>query len=100
MRLSRDRGALVYLSGSGADEVLTDYGFQGERLCPQSTFGGDFPRDLSDVFPWQEFFLSTQRDYLMKEELVAGVHGMEGRYPFLDRRTVQEYLWLTSDLKN
>eukprot|EP00928_Gymnodinium_smaydae_P001508 TRINITY_DN10549_c2_g1_i1.p1 TRINITY_DN10549_c2_g1~~TRINITY_DN10549_c2_g1_i1.p1 ORF type:complete len:595 (+),score=134.34 TRINITY_DN10549_c2_g1_i1:73-1857(+) len=100
MRLSRDRGALAYLSGSGADEVLSDYGFQGERFCPQSTFGGLFPAALSEIFPWAEFFLSTQRDYLMKEELVAGAHGMEGRYPFLDARVVQEYLWLSSDLKN
>ena len=30
----------------------------------------------------------------MKEELVAGVHGIEGRYPFLDPKVVQEYLWL------
>lgn len=99
-RLSRDRGALCYLSGSGADEVLSDYGFQGERLCPQSSFGGHFPGDLAEVFPWQEFFLSTQRDYLFKEEHVAGAHGIEARYPFLDRRVVQEYLWLRPELKN
>lgn len=100
MRLSRDRGALAYISGSGADEVLSDYGFRGERLCPQSSFGGLFPEPLRGIFPWPEFFLSTQRDYLMKEELVAGVHGMEGRYPFLDARVVQEYLWLAAELKN
>ena len=40
------------------------------------------------------------RNYLMKEELVAGAHGFEGRYPFLDPKVVQEYLWLTSELKN
>ena len=40
------------------------------------------------------------RDYLMKEELTAGAHGIESRYPFLDRRVVQEWLWLDGDLKN
>lgn len=100
MRLSRDRGALAYLSGSGADEVLSDYGFRGERLCSQSSFGGLFPEHMLEIFPWPEFFLSTQRDYLMKEELVAGAHGMEGRYPFLDPRVVQEYFWLKDSVKN
>ena len=31
---------------------------------------------------------------------MAGAHGVEGRYPFLDPHVVQEYLWLTADLKN
>ena len=29
--------------------------------------GGQFPEDLRDLFPWEAFFLGTQRDYLMKE---------------------------------
>lgn len=49
------------------------------------------------IFPWNEFFLSTQRDYLHKEEHVAGAHGVEARYPFLDPRVVQEYIWLSPD---
>lgn len=36
----------------------------------------------------------------MKEELTGGAHGIETRYPFLDPRVVQEYLWLSRDLKN
>lgn len=27
-------------------------------------------------------------------------HGVEARYPFLDARLVQEYLWLSADVKN
>ncbi|CAJ1382506.1 unnamed protein product [Effrenium voratum] len=100
VRLSRDRGALCYLSGTGADEILSDYGFAGKKWCPQSSFGGLFPENLSTIFPWAEFFLSTQRDYLHKEEHVAGAHGVEGRYPFLDPRVVQEYLWLAPEVKN
>lgn len=100
VRLSRDRGALCYLSGSGADEILSDYGFQGEKLCPQSSFGGQFPDNLTNIFPWATFYLSTQRDYLFKEEHVAGAHGVEARYPFLDTTVVQEFLWLAPEVKN
>jgi asparagine synthetase B (glutamine-hydrolysing) len=31
---------------------------------------------------------------------VAGHFGIETRYPFLDRELVQEFLWLSADLKN
>ena len=79
------------------EEILSDYGFGGAKWCPQSSFGGLFPENLSSIFPWKEFFLSTQRDYLHKEEHVAGAHGVEARYPFLDPRVVQEYLWLAPE---
>jgi asparagine synthetase B (glutamine-hydrolysing) len=36
----------------------------------------------------------------MKEEHVAGSYGIEARYPFLDRRVVQEFLALEHRLKN
>jgi hypothetical protein len=36
----------------------------------------------------------------MKEEYVSGSHGIEGRYPFLDKMVVQEFLWLKPQLKN
>ena len=95
-------GSLIYLSGAGAgaDETISDYGFNGTKLAPHSHFGGLFPEDLATIFPWPSFFGGTQRDYLAKEELVAGTHGVEARYPFLDPAVVQEYLWLTADLKN
>lgn len=52
------------------------------------------------LFPWPDFFTGTMRDFLMKEELVAGRHGVESRYPFLDIAVVQEFLWLKGDVKN
>ena len=36
----------------------------------------------------------------MKEEIVSGTWGIEGRYPFLDKQVVQEFLWLSNDIKN
>ena len=38
--------------------------------------------------------------YLAKEEYVSGMHGVETRYPFLDKKVVQEFLWLDHNLKN
>lgn len=99
-REARSLGALAYISGTGADEIISDYGHGGVRIFQQSSFGGFFPEDLASVFPWQNVFLGTQRDYLSKEESVAGAHGLEGRYPFLDPQVVQEFLWLQPSLKN
>jgi asparagine synthetase B (glutamine-hydrolysing) len=93
-------GCKVYLSGQGADEIMSDYGFAGQRIYAHSNFGGLFPENLSDIFPWPSFFGSSQESYLMKEEHVAGSYGIEARYPFLDRRVVQEFLALDSRLKN
>ncbi|MDC0055703.1 asparagine synthase-related protein [Deltaproteobacteria bacterium] len=96
----RKEGQLIYLSGSGADEIFSDYGFDGIKHFRHSTIGGSFPEELETVFPWKNFFGNTQRAYLMKEEHVSGTHGIEGRYPFLDKQVVQEFLWLKPELKN
>jgi len=96
----KKEGQLIYLSGNGADEVFSDYGFGGVKHFPHSTIGGNYPESLEEVFPWKNFFDNTQRAYLMKEEYVSGSHGIEGRYPFLDKMVVQEFLWLKPGLKN
>ena len=90
----------IYLSGQGADEILSDYGFDGNKIYKHSQFGGKFPDHLEDIFPWNSFYGGTQIDYLMKEEYVSGAYGIEGRYPYLDRDLVQEFIWLTPELKN
>ncbi len=97
---ARADGCKVYLSGQGADEIQSDYGFGGRRLYPHSNFGGLFPENLATIFPWPSFFGSSQESYLMKEEHVAGSYGIEARYPFLDRRVVQEFLAIDHRLKN
>jgi asparagine synthetase B (glutamine-hydrolysing) len=93
-------GCKVYLSGQGADEIMSDYGFNGKRIYPHSNFGGLYPQNLAEMFPWPSFFGSSQESYLMKEEHVAGAYGIEARYPFLDRRVVQEFLALDHRVKN
>jgi asparagine synthase (glutamine-hydrolysing) len=83
----------VYLSGTGADEILADY-----SLIPmQSEFKGRFPDNLRE---WSNFTGSCQYSYLGKEECVGGSWGIETRYPFLDKRFVQSFLSLTPELKN
>jgi len=94
------QGLRVNLSGTGADEILSDYGIGGEKIYYHSQFGGMFPQDLSAFFPWKKFYGDTQRSYLFKDEFIFGRRGIEGRYPFLDRAVVQEFLSLTPELKN
>lgn len=90
----------IYISGQGADEIISDYGMNGSKIYGHSSFGGKFPKDLKTIFPWKSFFKGTQELYISKEEYVAGSFGIESRYPFLDIDLVQEYLNLSSDLKN
>jgi asparagine synthetase B (glutamine-hydrolysing) len=93
-------GRKIYLSGQGADEIFSDYGFNGHKIYPHSNFGGLFPEDLRSIFPWPSFYESSQLSYLTKEEYVAGAYGLEARYPYLDPTVVQEFLWLDHRLKN
>lgn len=91
---------VICLSGTGADEIISDYGFNNVKIYNHSTFGGYFPEDLKSIFPWPSFYESTMESYIAKEEYVGGSFGIEMRYPFLDREVVQEFLWLKQELKN
>ena len=93
-------GLNVIISGGGADEIISDYGFNGKKIYSHSEFGGKFPKNLETIFPWKKFYGDTQRSYLKKDEMVAGLYGIEGRYPFLDLNVIQEFLNLKSELKN
>lgn len=99
-RKAKKHNCKICLSGTGADEIISDYGFNGERFFPHSNFGGKFPNDLSSIFPWNSFYGSTLESYIAKEEYVGGSFGIEMRYPFLDKDVVQEFLWLSCELKN
>ena len=99
---AREEGYKIYLSGQGSDEIISDYGHGGKMA--QGFIHGDlagvYPKDLSKVFPWTNFFLGTQKEFLYKDEAVGGAYGIECRYPFLDKKLVQEFLWLDVELKN
>jgi hypothetical protein len=86
-------GYNIYLSTQGADEIISDY-----SLIPQqSYYKGKFADDLK---PWPNFYTNCQYSYLGKEARVAEAWGIEAKYPFLDVDFVQEFLWLTPELKN
>jgi hypothetical protein len=65
-----------------------------------SCFKGKFPDKLDSIFPWNNFFSGSMREYLTKDEFIIGSLGIEARYPFLDKNLVQEFLWLAPELKN
>jgi len=99
---AKSAGCKVYISGQGSDEILSDYGHKG-LVAPgflHSTIAGNFPPDLSRIFPWENVFGGTQEEFLAKDENVGGTYSLECRYPFLDFDLVQEFLWLDNDLKN
>lgn len=81
--LAREEERRVSLSGTGA-EIL-------------SALRGRWPSELR---PWPDFAGRMLTAWLSKEEVAAGAYGVEVRYPFLDRTLVQEFLWLTPELKN
>jgi len=90
---AKKEGFAVYLSTQGADEILADYG-----LWPtQSTFKGTFPEKLTE---WYNFKDGCNYSYLLKETRIPEAYGVEVRFPFLDIDLVQEFLWLTPELKN
>ena len=99
-RKAKSQNQRIYLSGQGPDEIFADYGFRGVALRSISTIGGLFPENLKDVFPWHNFQKGSMEGFIAKEEHVAGSLGIEARYPFLDRQVVQEFLWLTAEIKN
>lgn len=98
--IARANNCKIMLSGMGPDELYSDYGYNGNKIYMHSNFGGLFPDDLSSIFPWNSFFNSSMESYIAKEEYVGGSYGIEVRYPFLDKNLVQEFLWLSVDLKN
>jgi asparagine synthetase B (glutamine-hydrolysing) len=95
-RRANYEGRKVYLSGQGADEILSDYGL----ILNQSKFKGLFPEHPEKLEMWPNFEGSCNYSYLGKEECVAGSWSIETRYPFLDKFFVQEFLNLLPELKN
>lgn len=98
--LAKKDGCKICLSSVGADEIISDYGFNGHKIFPHSNFGGSFPDDLNSIFPWNSFYNSSMESYIAKEEYVGSSYGLEIRYPFLDKFLVQEFLNLDNKLKN
>jgi asparagine synthetase B (glutamine-hydrolysing) len=90
---AKNEGKTIFLASQGGDEIISDY-----ALYPgQSTFKGVYPKDL---YEWKNFREGMNREYLNEIEEIAELYGIEVRYPYLDIDLVQEFLWLSQDLKN
>jgi len=90
---AKKEGRTICISGQGGDEIISDY-----ALFPkQSTFKGKFPDKL---YEWKNFKQGMQAEYLAELEEIAALYNIKIRYPFLDIDLVQEFLWLTPELKN
>lgn len=98
---AKREGCKIFLSGTGCDEIIGDYFVKDNfEFSSNSCFYGKFPEDLRTIYPWKNFFNGTMRQYLTKDEYVIGSLGIEARYPFLDKKLVQEFLNLKQPLKN
>ena len=90
---AREDGCKIVLTGTGADEIISDY-----SLIPdQSDLKGKYAGVRK---PWINFGTGHMRDYLHFTERIVGASGMESRYPILDRQLTQEFLWLADEVKD
>jgi asparagine synthetase B (glutamine-hydrolysing) len=93
---AREDGNLISLSGQGSDEVYADY-YNEFTNSKMSELKGNW-NSISK--PWTNFHAGWNRVFLGGGERIAGIFGIETRYPLLDFYTVQEFLNLTPTLKS
>lgn len=86
----------ICYSGIGADEVMALNSFYSQGYGNVDIF----PKQLESVFPWPNFYNGSMKNYLKGDEYIGGTFSFETRYPFCDKDLVQEFLYLTSELKN
>ena len=89
LRMIKRNGCNIYIAGQGGDEIISNY----EQ-------DATFFTNLQLQFPWDNFYGGENRLYIDQFEYIGGVYGVEVRYPFLDKVFVQEFLYLTKDMKN
>lgn len=91
---AKREGRKVQLSGQGSDEILTDYSTGSMRM---SELKGNWT-GLNK--PWKNLMSGWNAVFLGASERIAGLFGIETRYPFLDRDLVQAFINLTPKLKS
>lgn len=87
---------LISLSGQGCDEIISDY-YNVYTHSQKSEFKGNFEKMTC---PWKNFYGGWNRLFLGASERIAGLFGIETRYPFLDYDVIQEFLNLHPKLKS
>jgi asparagine synthetase B (glutamine-hydrolysing) len=94
-RDAKRKGYDICLSGHGSDEIYSDY--YSPNTKSSSTLKGNYTNVRTK---WPNFDMGYGRNILGMFERTAGACGIETRYPFLDRNAVQNFLWLSDELKN
>jgi hypothetical protein len=91
-RAAEGEHALVFLSTIG-DWLAAASQPPSKVAQPSST--------TKAVFPWKHVSPPTcaLREELLLGEFAVGAMGVETRYPFLDKQLIQEYHWLSPELK-
>jgi len=91
----------INLTGTGADELYSDYGYNGIKIFNhRSLFGGLFPQQLGIIFPWH-----NSQSYALYNDMRAldycnGLYGIDSRHPFLDKKLFQTWLNSNNKIKN
>ena len=93
---ARNAGRLISLSGQGADEIFCDY-FNPHSNPAMSEIRGEWEGVTG---PWKNFFGGWNRVFIGGGERIAGLFGIETRYPYLDVQVVQEFVNLHPKLKS
>ena len=93
---AREDSNLICFSGQGGDEIFSDY-FNQNSNPAMSELKGNWNNITK---PWTNFYSGWNRVFLGATERIAGLFGIEARYPLLDFDVVQEFLNLHPALKN
>jgi asparagine synthase (glutamine-hydrolysing) len=95
-KTAKENGEKIFLSGQGADEIISDY-FNIHTNSRKSCMKGDWSKATK---PWRNFYGGWNAAFIAAQESIAGAYGLETRYPFLDYKLVQTFLSLPNDLKS
>ncbi len=97
---SKQRNCRYIMSGTGADELYSDYGWNGVKYNKNSQFGGLFPQNLTNIWPWHLNKNLPLYHAIVIEDYIYGYWGIDTRNPFLDTDLIQEWLSTSQALKN
>lgn len=87
----------VVIAGNESDGLFDNY--RHKKLYSYEEFD-HFPEDLSTIFPWTSFYNGVVEKQCPIWEKCFLQRGVEARHFYLDKRLVQEFLWLSPRLKN
>ena len=96
INIAKTNGEKIFLSGQGADEIISDY-YNVHTNSRKSCLKGDWSKANK---PWRNFYGGWNAAFLAAQESIAGAYGIEARYPFLDYDLIQTFLALPDKLKS